>query len=156
VSFGRAYLKSRSSDSFTAAIKDFIAPIPINLSNCSPKDLLNTAFARASNFAPVGGQLNDWISDDGKITVSDASNTSGFLFSSPARLVAQFQATTGGVAIDTVVGDEALVTGRRGLLSEARQYRGTPWPSHVESEPGAAGGARVQVPASVPYSRLVA
>ncbi len=33
-SFGSAYLKSRSSDSFTAALKDFIAPIPVNISNC--------------------------------------------------------------------------------------------------------------------------
>ena len=32
--FGSAYLKSRSSDSFTAALKDFIAPKEINLSNC--------------------------------------------------------------------------------------------------------------------------
>src|SRR5262245_41011056 len=32
--FGRAYLKSRSSDSFTAAVKDFIAPIPVSISNC--------------------------------------------------------------------------------------------------------------------------
>ena len=29
-----AYLKSRSSDSFTAALKDFIAPVPLNLDNC--------------------------------------------------------------------------------------------------------------------------
>ena len=34
VSFGSAYLKSRSSDSFTAALKDFIAPAPLNLANC--------------------------------------------------------------------------------------------------------------------------
>jgi hypothetical protein len=33
-SFGSAYLKSRSSDSFTAALKDFIAPAATNLSNC--------------------------------------------------------------------------------------------------------------------------
>ena len=32
--FGRAYLKSRSSDSFTAALKDFIAPISVNIQNC--------------------------------------------------------------------------------------------------------------------------
>jgi hypothetical protein len=32
--FGSAYLKSRSSDSFTAALKDFIAPVPTNISNC--------------------------------------------------------------------------------------------------------------------------
>src|SRR5215213_4955333 len=33
-SFGSAYLKSRSSDSFTAALKDFIAPATLNLNNC--------------------------------------------------------------------------------------------------------------------------
>ncbi|HET7686743.1 MAG TPA: hypothetical protein VFM19_10080 [Candidatus Limnocylindria bacterium] len=32
--FGSAYLKSRSSDAFTAAVKDFIAPISVNISNC--------------------------------------------------------------------------------------------------------------------------
>jgi hypothetical protein len=32
--FGSAYLKSRSSDSFTAALKDFIAPLNLNLDNC--------------------------------------------------------------------------------------------------------------------------
>jgi hypothetical protein len=34
-SFGSAYLKSRSSDSFTAALKDFIAPATLNLNNCA-------------------------------------------------------------------------------------------------------------------------
>jgi len=33
-SFGSAYLKSRSSDSFTAAVKDFISPIPVTIQNC--------------------------------------------------------------------------------------------------------------------------
>src|SRR5262249_46749298 len=33
--FGDAYIKSRSSVSFTSEIKDFIAPIPINISNCA-------------------------------------------------------------------------------------------------------------------------
>jgi len=32
--FSGAYLKSRSSDAFTAAVKDFIAPIPVSISNC--------------------------------------------------------------------------------------------------------------------------
>jgi len=32
--FGSAYLKSRSSDSFTAAMKDVIAPIPVSIQNC--------------------------------------------------------------------------------------------------------------------------
>jgi hypothetical protein len=34
VSFGSAYLKSRSSDSFTAALKDFIAPATLDLPKC--------------------------------------------------------------------------------------------------------------------------
>jgi hypothetical protein len=33
-SFGSAYLKSRSSDSFTAALKDFVPPEQVNISNC--------------------------------------------------------------------------------------------------------------------------
>lgn len=34
LSFGSAYLKSRSSDSFTAALKDFVPPQAVNISNC--------------------------------------------------------------------------------------------------------------------------
>jgi hypothetical protein len=33
-SFGSAYLKSRSSDSFTAALKDFVPPVPVSITNC--------------------------------------------------------------------------------------------------------------------------
>ncbi len=32
--FSSIYVKSRASDSFTAALKDFIAPTPVNISNC--------------------------------------------------------------------------------------------------------------------------
>jgi Prealbumin-like fold domain len=32
--FGSAYLKSRSSDSFTAAVKDFISPLPVSIQSC--------------------------------------------------------------------------------------------------------------------------
>ena len=32
--FSGAYLKSRSSDAFTSAVKDFISPIPVSISNC--------------------------------------------------------------------------------------------------------------------------
>jgi hypothetical protein len=34
--FGSAFLKSRSSTSFTAEVKDFVAPIPVTISNCGP------------------------------------------------------------------------------------------------------------------------
>jgi hypothetical protein len=32
--FGSAFLKSRSSSSFPAEVKDFVAPVPVNISNC--------------------------------------------------------------------------------------------------------------------------
>ena len=61
-SFGRAYLKSRSSDSFTAAIKDFVAPIPVSITNCQPATIPNTASVSATNVSA--------ISDNGQITVT--------------------------------------------------------------------------------------
>jgi len=74
--FGKAYLKSRSSDSFTSELKDFIAPIPVRISNCAPRTLDNTAWASASNFAPTGGNLGDWIFDTGKIVVTETGSAS--------------------------------------------------------------------------------
>jgi hypothetical protein len=63
--FGSAYLKSRSSSSFPAEIKDFIAPVPINISNCGTvnihkQDDLGAALAGAvftlyTDAAPIGG-----------------------------------------------------------------------------------------------------
>jgi len=69
--FGSAYLKSRSSDSFSSELKDFIAPIPVQLTNCEPKVLNNEAWASATNFAPSGGNLGDAISDTGRIVVTE-------------------------------------------------------------------------------------
>jgi hypothetical protein len=40
--FGSAYLKSRSSDSFTAALKDFIAPTETGLNNCGALKIVKT------------------------------------------------------------------------------------------------------------------
>jgi uncharacterized repeat protein (TIGR01451 family) len=74
--FGKAYLKSRSSDAFTSEIKDFIAPIPINITNCAPVTLNNKAWAEADNFTPNGGSLGDSISDTGKIEVTEDTSAS--------------------------------------------------------------------------------
>jgi len=41
-SFGSAYLKSRSSDAFNSAVKDFIAPVPVNISNCGSVKIIKT------------------------------------------------------------------------------------------------------------------
>jgi hypothetical protein len=48
VAFGSAYLKSRSSDSFTAAMKDFIAPTPTGINNCGALVIEKTAKHAAS------------------------------------------------------------------------------------------------------------
>jgi hypothetical protein len=64
-SFGSAYLKSRSSDSFTAALKDFVPPVPVNITNCgtvkihktddSGAPLAGATFALFKDNAPLGG-----------------------------------------------------------------------------------------------------
>ncbi|RZS64184.1 hypothetical protein EV187_2564 [Agromyces ramosus] len=48
VAFGSAYLKSRSSDSFTAALKDFIAPTATGLNNCGALKIVKTKKHAAS------------------------------------------------------------------------------------------------------------
>lgn len=65
VAFDSAYLKSRSSDAFTAALKDFIAPLPTNISICGSVRVLKTddagtalngaEFTLYVDNAPVGG-----------------------------------------------------------------------------------------------------
>src|SRR5215203_2596207 len=58
--FGSAYLKSRSSDSFTSEIKDFVAPERVNISNC-PSGITTNATATAT--------VGDPISDTATLTV---------------------------------------------------------------------------------------
>jgi hypothetical protein len=38
--FGSTFLKSRASASFTAEVKDFIAPVPVNISNCGTVNII--------------------------------------------------------------------------------------------------------------------
>jgi hypothetical protein len=52
-SFGSVYLKSRSSDSFSAEMKDFIAPKPVTLTNCTA---ISTS---ATTTTPVGNSISD-------------------------------------------------------------------------------------------------
>ncbi|HTF40066.1 MAG TPA: SpaA isopeptide-forming pilin-related protein [Propionibacteriaceae bacterium] len=65
VSFGSVYLKSRSSDSFSAALKDFIAPVSTNVTNCGTVNihkqddlgapLAGAVFTLYTDNAPVDG-----------------------------------------------------------------------------------------------------
>lgn len=68
--FSSAYLKSRSSDSFTAALKDFIAPISVATSKCADINVMKTddgspasalqgaVFTLYNDAAPIGGTFD--------------------------------------------------------------------------------------------------
>jgi hypothetical protein len=67
--FGSVYLKSRSSDSFTAEIKDFIGPQRVSISNCA------TLTTSATSTVTVGGNISDTatlggVSDDATGTIT--------------------------------------------------------------------------------------
>ena len=75
-SFGSAMLKSRSSDSFTSQLKDFVAPVPINLANCGQviirkqtipdEDPNTTDFGYTKNFNTDPVSVNTFtLKDDG-------------------------------------------------------------------------------------------
>jgi hypothetical protein len=47
--FGSAFLKSRASASFGAEVKDFVAPIPVNISNCGQVKIIKHTDPRGLN-----------------------------------------------------------------------------------------------------------
>jgi len=53
-SFGSAYLKSRSSDSFTAALKDFVPPEQVQIGNC-PAGITSTQSFYPNDTATITG-----------------------------------------------------------------------------------------------------
>ena len=63
--FVSAFVKGRSSTPFTAALKDFIAPLPVIISTCRTIDVLNEATADATN----PGQ--DPVSDSATVRLSN-------------------------------------------------------------------------------------
>jgi hypothetical protein len=63
--FGSTFVKSRSSSSFTAEIKDFIAPIPVNISNCG-----SITIKKVTTNAPSG--------DTTSFAYTTSANLSGF------------------------------------------------------------------------------
>jgi len=90
-SFGSAMLKSRSSDSFTSQLKDFVAPVGINLQNCgqviirketNPDENPNTTdFGYTKSFAtdPVSASTftlkDDGMKDYGKTVLFGSGYT---------------------------------------------------------------------------------
>ncbi|HKY74529.1 MAG TPA: Ig-like domain-containing protein [Acidimicrobiia bacterium] len=65
LSLGSAYLKSRSSDSFSSTLKDFIRPQRVHVSNCS------TMTTSATATATLGSAISDTA------TISDTSANAG-------------------------------------------------------------------------------
>jgi Prealbumin-like fold domain len=74
-SFGSAMLKSRSSDSFTSQLKDFVAPVSINLQNCGqviirketiPDGDTTTLFDFDKAFTTDPTSLNEFSLKDGE------------------------------------------------------------------------------------------
>lgn len=63
--YGSVYLKSRSSDSFTAAIKDFIAPMNVAVSNCGTLKVTKTDDSDPA--VPLGGVEFKLYNDDGSV-----------------------------------------------------------------------------------------
>ena len=68
VSFGRGYVKSRSSDSFSASMKDFIKPIDVSVTNCGtvtihkhavPQDTQAFAFTASPELGAASFDLDD-------------------------------------------------------------------------------------------------
>jgi hypothetical protein len=96
--FGSAFLKSRASASFTAEVKDFIAPIPVNISNCGEIKIIKQTDPRGINkdfsftsTIPGPGTSNPATpsctqspSDPTSFTLNDAGNASKTLGSTAA------------------------------------------------------------------------
>ncbi|HEX2739433.1 MAG TPA: prealbumin-like fold domain-containing protein [Rubrobacter sp.] len=76
VGFGSAYLKSRSSDSFTAALKDFIAPEPLNIDRCGAIQVTKTA-----KHADQSGATSPNL--EATFTVTQGSTTFGTITTDP-------------------------------------------------------------------------
>ena len=77
-SFGSAFLKSRSSTSFTSQLKDYIAPVPVNISNCGSitvkKETDPDGAAGSFGFTTTGGlsPATFSLSDGGSRTYGNA------------------------------------------------------------------------------------
>lgn len=85
-SFNSAYVKSRSSTSFTSEIKDFIAPVSLHFSNCgkltiikhtSPRGLDQAfSYSTSGGLLPAPGTFS--LNDNGNSSGDSAANTKVF------------------------------------------------------------------------------
>jgi hypothetical protein len=97
-SFGSAYLKSRSSDSFTSEVKDFVAPEGVHISNCT------TLATTASGPVTIGTA----ISDSATLTGATSTATGSITF----KLYGPFTATDANTdtCVDSGTGANLVAT----------------------------------------------
>src|SRR5215831_2299413 len=99
-SFGSGYVKSRSSTSFTSEIKDFVAPVPLNFSNCGKLTIIkhtdpgglnqDFSYSTTGGLSPASFTLNDagvntqvyTALQPGTYTVTEGADPTGFAFES--------------------------------------------------------------------------
>jgi len=84
IAFSDAWLKSRSSgNSFTSELKDIVAPIPINLSNCGELKIIKRTSPRGvdkdftfqTSDIPSTATVTHTIDANGQFTLNDKGNT---------------------------------------------------------------------------------
>jgi hypothetical protein len=78
--FGSVFLKSRASASFTAEVKDFVAPVPVNISNCGEIKIIKHTDPRGidqsfSYTSSVPGAPAFSLNDAGNTTADNTTNT---------------------------------------------------------------------------------
>jgi hypothetical protein len=72
--FGSIFVKSRSSSSFTAELKDFISPQGIDLANCSSSTVTTPKLADGTTTVPTTGvAVGSTVKDSAVVTASPAS-----------------------------------------------------------------------------------
>lgn len=81
--FGSAYLKSRSSAVLTDALKDYIAPIPVDITNCVTPTVATSLNHSSATFGD---------------TVTDTATISGFLGSNPPGGTVAFNVYSGSTS----------------------------------------------------------
>lgn len=76
-SFGSVYLKSRSSDSFTSAVKDFVPPTAANITNCGSAKVIKKAGSTGGP-ALAGAGFTLYVDDAPTGGSRDAGDTTTF------------------------------------------------------------------------------
>lgn len=126
-SFGSAMLKSRSSDQFNSALKDFIAPIPININNCATviirkqtiPDGETQTFGFTKSYATIPATANTFTLADNGVFSNQASLANNLTVSEDAVTATGwvFDNVNCNVAANPSVGVTPVIAGQQVTFS---------------------------------------